>query len=563
MRKRIALLTALMLAAGIVLAQPPNSAKRRARSNDSAPRTPPTHADVKYGPLDRQVMDVWLAKSDKPTPVMVSIHGGGFSSGNKAVSPYLLEECLKSGISVAAITYRLSGEAAAPAQFFDSARAIQFIRSKAKEWNLDSSRIAASGGSAGAGISLWLGFHDDLADPKNEDPVLRQSTRLTCMAVFNAQTSYDPRFIRELFPGTDMYKIGALAMLFRMDPDNLDHLPKEKYNLFETCSPLVHLTKDDASAQLVYSSTMETPITDQGVGIHHPRFGKVLKEKMDALGIECQVHTGIQKGGPDHTRLTMDFVKRHFKIWDAGAAAPTLPPDSPWRSLPLITDGKIDAAWAQVGWGSFVVDGRSVRTDCDERGMGLLLYRPERFGDCQIRVVYRCEKPKSNAGVFVRIDDGIVARIGEKSFEVHRDANGKLQPQVIDKLKEASERHLGGWYPVHHGYEVQILDASDPLHRTGAVYSLAKAAPVPEKPQADWRTMIITLDVERIAVDVDGKRLSSFDPRAADNPPRKNWTEPTRDLKRPTHGYIGLQNHDPGDVVWFQEVSVRPLARTK
>ena len=72
-----------------------------------------------------------------------------------------------------------------------------------------------------------------------------------------------------------------------------------------------------------------------------------------------------------------------------------------------------------------------------------------------------------------------------------------------------------------------------------------------------------TLDVERIAVDVDGKRLSSFDPRAADNSPRKNWTEPTRDLKRPTHGYIGLQNHDPGDVVWFQEVSVRPLARTK
>ena len=259
-------------------------------------------------------MDVWLAKSDKPTPVMVSIHGGGFSSGNKAVSPDLLEECLKSGISVAAITYRLSGEAAAPAQFLDSARAIQFIRSKAKEWNLDASRIAASGGSAGAGISLWLGFHDDLADPKNEDPVLRQSTRLTCMAVFNAQTSYDPRFIRELFPGTDTYKIGALAMLFRMNPNNLDELPKEKYKLFEECSPLTHLTKDDAPALLVYSSTLETPITNQNVGIHHPRFGKALKEKMDALGIECQVHTGIQKGGPEHTKLTMDFMKRHFKM---------------------------------------------------------------------------------------------------------------------------------------------------------------------------------------------------------------------------------------------------------
>jgi hypothetical protein len=40
---------------------------------------------------------------------------------------------------------------------------------------------------------------------------------------------------------------------------------------------------------------------------------------------------------------------------------------------------------------------------------------------------------------------------------------------------------------------------------------------------------------------------------------RKLRTEPIRELKRPTHGYIGLQTHDPGDVVWFKEVSVRCL----
>lgn len=243
------------------------------------------------------------------------------------------------------------------------------------------------------------------------------------------------------------------------------------------------------------------------------------------------------------------------------STGPASSSDDRWRALPLVTGGKIDAAWEQVGWGGFAVDGGSLRTECDERGMGLLVYKPEKFGDCQLRIVYRCEKPKSNAGVFVRIDDGIIARIGEKSPEVHRDVNGKLSPQMIDKLKEASEKHLGGWYPVHHGYEVQILDAGDPLHRTGAIYSLAQAAPVPEKLQADWRTMIITLDGQRITVDVDGKRLSSFDPMAADNPPRKNWTEPIRELKRPARGYIGLQNHDPGDVVWFREVSVRSLGR--
>ena len=275
------------------------------------PATPPTYRDLKYGPHDRNVMDVWLAESDKPTPVLVSIHGGGFRGGNKSVSGDLLSQCLESGISVVAITYRLSDEAIAPAQFLDSARAIQFIRHKAEDWNLDPTRMAATGGSAGAGISLWLGFHDDSADPDNEDPVLRQSTRLTCMAVYNGQTSYDPRFIRELFPGTNTYMESALAQLFGVDLSKLDDLPQEKYRLFEEVSALPHLTKDDVPVVLFYGSTLDTPITSQGIGIHHPRFGKALKEKMDQLGIECHVHTGIPRGD-EWIKLSMDFVKKHL-----------------------------------------------------------------------------------------------------------------------------------------------------------------------------------------------------------------------------------------------------------
>lgn len=200
------------------------------------------------------------------------------------------------------------------------------------------------------------------------------------------------------------------------------------------------------------------------------------------------------------------------------ATATAAPAPGQWRRLPLITEGKIDAAWAQVGWGGFVVDAGSLRTECDDRGMGLLFYKLEKFGDCQIRVVYRCEEPTSNAGVFVRVDDGVFARIGEGSPEVHRDPQGKLSPQMIERLKQASKGHLGGWYPVHHGYEVQICDADDPWHRTGAVYSLSKAAPVPEKPlpeksQSDWRTMIITLDGERITVHSMANASAPLTPR--------------------------------------------------
>ncbi len=281
------------------------------RAGNRRPPVRPTHPDLKYGPYDRNVMDVWLAESDKPTPVLVSIHGGGFRGGNKSVSGDILKECLESGISVVAITYRLSDEAIAPAQFLDSARAIQFIRHKAKDWNLDPTRMAATGGSAGAGISLWLGFHEDLADPDNEDPVLQQSTRLTCMAVYNGQTSYDPRFIRELFPSTDTYRESALGQLFGVDLSKLDDLPQEKYRLFEEVSALPHLTKDDVPVVLFYGSTMDTPITSQGIGIHHPRFGKALKEKMDQLSIECHVHAGIPRGD-EWITLTMDFVKKHL-----------------------------------------------------------------------------------------------------------------------------------------------------------------------------------------------------------------------------------------------------------
>jgi acetyl esterase/lipase len=290
--------------------QAPNAAAQPAQ----LPPLPPTQPNVKYGPHERNVLDFWQAESKQPTPVLVSIHGGGFVAGDKSVPAPLLKDCLAAGISVAAINYRYSTQAIAPAPFQDGARAVQFLRSKAKDWNLDPQRFAATGGSAGAGISLWLGFHKDLADPKSEDPVLRQSTRLTCMVVFEGQTSYDPRFIRQLFPGKDIYKIGALQRLFDIDPNKLDDLPAEKYRLFEEVSPLTHVTKDAPPVLLMYNNPLDAEITNQGIGIHHPLFGKMLKEKMDALQVPCEVvAAGKRLDGGTPTRA-IDFLKAHFGL---------------------------------------------------------------------------------------------------------------------------------------------------------------------------------------------------------------------------------------------------------
>jgi Domain of Unknown Function (DUF1080) len=253
-------------------------------------------------------------------------------------------------------------------------------------------------------------------------------------------------------------------------------------------------------------------------------------------------------------------------ILGAGPRAAAVGADDPaagWRALPLVKDGKIAPGWVQVGYGGFAVADGGLRTECDEKGLGLLLYRAEKFGNCQIRVVYKTKDAKSNSGVFVRIDDGILAKLDEKHAPARRTPDGKLTPESLSAFMDASERGLGPWYAVHHGYEVQICDAEDAYHRTGAIYSLAQAAAAPGKPPGEWRTMVITLAGNRVLVDIDGQRVTTFDPDARDVPANRKWFEPKREPKRPTTGYIGLQNHDPGDDVWFRDVSVRPLENAK
>jgi len=139
---------------------------------------------------------------------------------------------------------------------------------------------------AGAGISEWLAFHDDLADPTSDDPVARQSTRLTCIAVNAAQTSYDPRFMQELFGSTDVE--GAMYAFYGMSRPE-DVADPRFHALFEEASPINHATADDPPVMLYYPQAND-PLPPNPPGrlfIHHPKFGFALKEKLDALGVEC------------------------------------------------------------------------------------------------------------------------------------------------------------------------------------------------------------------------------------------------------------------------------------
>jgi hypothetical protein len=173
--------------------------------------------------------------------------------------------------------------------------------------------------------------------------------------------------------------------------------------------------------------------------------------------------------------------------------------------------------------------------------------------------VFRTKDQRSNSGVYIRIDDGMIGHLKDAVPAASRKPEGGLTDAGLEAMKESSDKELGAWYAVHHGFEVQIADGGDAWHRTGSIYSLAKAGELPQKKADGWRTMVITLKGDAVLVDVDGKRVTEFDSAAKDLPARKAWHEPKREAKRPTKGYLGLQTHDPGDVVWFKEVSVRSL----
>jgi len=285
---------------------------RRARGPASGQALPePNFADVHYGPHPRQVLDLWQATSKSPSPLVLYIHGGGFVGGDKrTLLPRLLHESLQSGYSVAAINYRLCPEVTFPTPMLDVGRAIQFLRHNAGKWNLDPKRIASTGGSAGGGISLWLGFHDDLADPNSQDPIARESTRLTCLAVDGAQTSYDPKFAEQIgLKG--LLRHPSFPLFYGLRPDEFD-TPRAR-RLCEQASAITHLTPDDPPVLLDYGVPDE-PVDERtplSAVVHHPRFGLALKDRMEKLGIECIVQ---YPGGSGQGRVSkIEFIRKHFE----------------------------------------------------------------------------------------------------------------------------------------------------------------------------------------------------------------------------------------------------------
>lgn len=274
------------------VAKPPQE-KKSADNNGYDPSVPkPTLVNVRYGPHARNTLDFWKAESDQPTPLVFLIHGGGWRGGSSQGKMHKLidtAKLLKNGISVASINYRLLNHAQdvqppVRAPLEDAARALQFVRTKAAQWNFDKNKIGASGGSAGGCSALWIAYHADFAKVDSDDPVDRESSRPNLVAVSRPQTTLDPVQMKQWIANA---KYGAHA--FKLD--DFDAFLEARDQLkpwIEKYSPYEQLSKDDPPTYM-YFTIAPAPDRIEKDATHSAYFGVELKKHCDELGVPCEV----------------------------------------------------------------------------------------------------------------------------------------------------------------------------------------------------------------------------------------------------------------------------------
>ncbi len=254
------------------------------------------YLDVAYGTDPKQKFDIILPNSATPTPLMIHIHGGGFVGGDKAIMQnQQLTNTLAQGIAYASLNYRLLNDVDTEGvikPLTDCKRALQFLRYHAADFNLDATRVAVKGGSAGAGTSLWIGLHDDMKG--NLDPVDAMSTRVVGIAAQATQASYDlMKWETVVFADYGinlMDTVNALGMQQRLasfygmaSVDQFDTPEILAYR--DEVDMLGHMSADDPPIHVHNPMPTTAAPQDQNELFHHGNHAKAVKAGATAAGI--------------------------------------------------------------------------------------------------------------------------------------------------------------------------------------------------------------------------------------------------------------------------------------
>lgn len=279
-----------------------------AYGQDDVLRPLPTYGNVSYGSYPRNDLDFWSATSERFSPLVIFIHGGGFISGSKEkINPITLNQLLKAGISVASVNYRYSTQAPLPAAHMDVVHAVQFLRSKANEWKFDKSRIGAFGISAGAQLAMYLAFHPDMSMRNSGDMVRLESTRLSCVASIKGQVSINSGWMLNHIPG---FQVRIQHMIQLFDVKTL----AEANQKADRIAALNLITSDDPPVYMSYEMAPGQPSPTEPLQLdnwilHHVAHGIALKKACSRLNVECDLH---YPGAKKKYSGIIDFFVKHL-----------------------------------------------------------------------------------------------------------------------------------------------------------------------------------------------------------------------------------------------------------
>jgi sugar phosphate isomerase/epimerase len=168
--------------------------------------------------------------------------------------------------------------------------------------------------------------------------------------------------------------------------------------------------------------------------------------------------------------------------------------------------------WNHYGPGYFEVDSVTGILK-GHGGMGLLWYSEKTYRDFVLECDFMCASKDTNSGIFIHV------------------------PGV-----PTSDDYI------YHSFEIQVWDAGEGVHATGAVYDVQAASPNASLPPGKWNHIKITCRGRHIVVDLNDKTVVNWDAVPGGK---------VRDFA--AEGYIGFQNHDSIAPIFFRNIFIKEI----